>query len=267
MKCIFCKAESSGSKSREHIIPESLGNHFYILDKGVVCDTCNNYFSLKIEKPLLNMSFFKQVRHKANVVSKKGNIPSDRGFMISPDAAVDFHKDKQLGETIEVNDSAARKKMKNRKRINVFSVIFAPPGEGNIVISKFIGKVGIELLAFYSQHFKTSLDDAVNPVCFDEIKRYIKKANKNEFWPYTARTLYHPEAGVHSPRDNQYYTIIVQPELINSEPGDLFLQLLIGGGEYTIDLLNPTTDFISEWFRKNNERSPALEKAIKNITS
>jgi hypothetical protein len=53
MRCIFCKNDSSNSKSVEHIIPESLGNTTRTLPKGVVCDTCNNYFARKVEKPFL----------------------------------------------------------------------------------------------------------------------------------------------------------------------------------------------------------------------
>lgn len=266
MKCIFCKSESSTSKSREHIIPESLGNQYYILDKGIVCDSCNNYFSIKIEKPLLEMNFFKQVRHKSNIVSKKGNIPPDKGFMLNPEASIRFHKNKYLDERIEIDDPKAREILKKRKSVNTFNVVFAPPNEGNVIISKFLGKVGIEMLAFYSQYYKTPLDEAVNGIHFEEIKRYIRTGNKNEYWPYKSRFLYHPEAGIHNPTEDQYYTIIAQPELINSESGDIFFQILICGGEFTIDLINPNTTYYSEWLGKNANRSMSLEKAIKNIT-
>ncbi|WP_414849776.1 HNH endonuclease [Kosakonia quasisacchari] len=54
MKCIFCKMESTSSKSVEHIIPESLWNTKNILPAGIVCDKCNNYFSRKVEKPFIS---------------------------------------------------------------------------------------------------------------------------------------------------------------------------------------------------------------------
>lgn len=38
MHCIFCKCDSTNSKSVEHIIPESLGNKSHILRPGIVCD-------------------------------------------------------------------------------------------------------------------------------------------------------------------------------------------------------------------------------------
>lgn len=52
VRCIFCKQNSEGSRSVEHIIPESIGNTRHILPRGTVCDRCNNYFSRKVEGPL-----------------------------------------------------------------------------------------------------------------------------------------------------------------------------------------------------------------------
>lgn len=33
------------TSSEEHIIPKSLGNDDLILEKGTICDACNNYFA------------------------------------------------------------------------------------------------------------------------------------------------------------------------------------------------------------------------------
>jgi hypothetical protein len=67
MRCIFCKQDSKDSKTIEHIIPESLGNKDHILLSGVVCDKCNNYFGLKVEKPLLETDYFKQARFRNSI--------------------------------------------------------------------------------------------------------------------------------------------------------------------------------------------------------
>lgn len=72
--CIFCHNDSSTSKSAEHIIPESLGNKEYILPTGYVCDTCNNYFSIKIERDLLTQPYFVSMRFRNEILTKKGNL-------------------------------------------------------------------------------------------------------------------------------------------------------------------------------------------------
>src|ERR1035437_2287572 len=81
MKCIFCRSISSDSKSIEHIIPESLGNKTHTLPKGVVCDKCNNYFANKIEKKVLELAYFKSLRGRNVIETKKGKIPGIPGFI------------------------------------------------------------------------------------------------------------------------------------------------------------------------------------------
>lgn len=84
MQCIFCHKESYTSKSVEHIIPESLGNNMHVLPKGYVCDECNNYFSIKIEKKLLAQPYFVSMRFRNEILTKKGKLVKER--MIFPGA-------------------------------------------------------------------------------------------------------------------------------------------------------------------------------------
>ncbi len=84
-RCIFCHEESSTSKSIEHIIPESLGNKHHFLPKGYVCDKCNNYFSIKIEKELLAQPYFVSLRFRNEILTKKGKLVKEK--MIFPETA------------------------------------------------------------------------------------------------------------------------------------------------------------------------------------
>src|ERR1700740_3037953 len=72
MRCIFCTAPSSTSRSVEHIIPESLGNTRHVLPKGAVCDTCNNYFARKVEQPVLSHRSIRNLRAWNGLRSKGG---------------------------------------------------------------------------------------------------------------------------------------------------------------------------------------------------
>jgi hypothetical protein len=67
--CIFCKNESPFS-SVEHIIPESLGNDIVILEKGWVCDKCNNVIS-SFEGRVLSKSILGIERCRLKVITKK----------------------------------------------------------------------------------------------------------------------------------------------------------------------------------------------------
>ena len=95
-KCIFCNQDSTNSESVEHIIPESLGNEELILDKGIVCDKCNNYFSREIESPVLNLDGFKQLRFYELIESKRGRIPNSDALFCGEKC--DIHWQKVNGE-------------------------------------------------------------------------------------------------------------------------------------------------------------------------
>ena len=75
MRCIFCKVDSSETRSVEHVIPESLGNTDHVVPLGLVCDGCNRYFGTKIEQPLLSSSIFRDLRRNMDIPNKRGKLP------------------------------------------------------------------------------------------------------------------------------------------------------------------------------------------------
>lgn len=74
MQCIFCHKDASTSTSVEHIIPESLGNKHIYLPKRYVCDACNHYFAIKIEKELLNQPYYISPRCRNEIRSKRNRL-------------------------------------------------------------------------------------------------------------------------------------------------------------------------------------------------
>lgn len=263
MKCIFCNIPSLDSKSVEHVIPESLGNTTYVLEKGVVCDGCNNYFARKIEQPLLEMPFFKQLRHKLNIESKKGRIPSKKGFIIDPDVAeVIFTKDKEKGVGIEMPDENVRKRISRRKKIPVFTVEFGLFDTRNAIISKFLAKAGIEGLACDVVRFNGNIDEVVNQEAFDSVKRYCRYAKTNEFWPYTLRQIKFPTQEGTDSSSGSLREVIFHYTFIYTDTSHFFYQLYLSGVELTIDMVNPTTDHVMNWQKNNPSKCEALEKAF-----
>src|SRR5271170_2839392 len=85
MRCLFCKSTSDSSRSVEHIIPESIGNTRRTLPRGAVCDQCNNYFSRKVEAPVLSHQLFRNLRAWHQVPNKRGRSPSLVGFVAGTD--------------------------------------------------------------------------------------------------------------------------------------------------------------------------------------
>lgn len=81
MRCIFCKKDGTTSVSKEHIIPESLGNTLHTLPLGVVCDTCNDYFAREVEKPFLESEPVRSLRFEQAIINKRGKIPTLTGVI------------------------------------------------------------------------------------------------------------------------------------------------------------------------------------------
>ncbi|CAG5082960.1 HNH endonuclease [Parvicella tangerina] len=68
--CIVC-LEAKEAKSIEHIVSESFGNKTYLLEKGALCDECNNLFS-KFEETALSRTVLAMERARLGMASKKG---------------------------------------------------------------------------------------------------------------------------------------------------------------------------------------------------
>lgn len=75
--CIYCASADGTFTTREHTLPESLGNSHSILPRGWVCDDCQSAFSA-IEGEVLKMAPFAVTRILATRYTKEGRFPSCR---------------------------------------------------------------------------------------------------------------------------------------------------------------------------------------------
>jgi hypothetical protein len=148
MRCIFCKNDSSSSVSREHIIPESLGNTMHTLPPGVVCDACNNYFSRKVEKPFLESESVRALRFEQALVSKKGKIPRLTGIITPIEAKVTLTRfpSGPIIASVDTHEEA----LSILEQSSGGHLIFpSPPGTpSGAVVSRFLAKIAVEAMAF-----------------------------------------------------------------------------------------------------------------------
>jgi hypothetical protein len=85
--CLFCRRSDGGFSSREHVLPESLGNTELVLPPGVVCDRCNNGVLASADKTLCEFFPLTMRRTLLGIRSKAGTVPETRfmkGRMASP---------------------------------------------------------------------------------------------------------------------------------------------------------------------------------------
>jgi hypothetical protein len=256
MKCIFCKEISDNSKSVEHIIPESLGNKTHILSQGIVCDKCNQYFALKVEKKLLEKKYFMEVRHRNLIESKKRKIPKSKGIM---GGEVDIVKSRDGRTEIVVEDSKIFNGIINGNIKHMIVPIIQEPEPNDKILSRFLAKVAIESLAqrFYPHDGWNEMlveKEELNP-----LRNYARYGTQNEYWEYHQRRVYNETDRFFNPNvSDEPYEVLHEQNLVYLQKEQLYLVLILFGIEYTINLTNPKISGYLEWLKENNNKSPII---------
>jgi len=251
MRCIFCRTDSSTSKSREHIIPESLGNTSLVLPPGVVCDKCNNYFSREVEKPFLESDAVRALRFHQGLESKKGRVPSVTG-LITPDVPVIVTRIPKYDFTsIKVPTEAFERLMQSK---NVQLIFSAGPEPDIRVVSRFMAKVALEAMAKRIFEHDGGQDYLCDERQLDDLRDHARRGRISR-WPIHARRIYNAHAKTALPGAAPVQMIHESDFLVTSW-GEWFFVLAIFGLELTINLGGPEIQGYERWLRENNEASP-----------
>lgn len=255
MKCIFCKNDSSNSKSIEHIVPESLGNKSNILERGVVCDKCNNYFAQKIEKEVLEIKYFKDLRHRNGIESKKGRIP--RGKAIVPitnfEGEVIIHKDFPNEVIIDTESFDLIK----QGRINHLILPFdnRPPTD-NKYVSRFLAKVGLEMMASrVLEAFPNDQTKFATEASLDPVRNYARYNPKNENWVYSVRKIYEEDEAFFT-EDGSSLDMVFECDFLQTELMELYFVIALKGVEFVINMAGSSIEGYNLWLHQNNNISP-----------
>lgn len=264
MRCIFCKNDSTNSKSVEHIIPESLGNKNNILPKGVVCDNCNSYFGSKIEKTVLEMPYFKSLRGRIMIENKKGKIPSVSGFTKSKDI-IEINFSSKSENTIEViyNDGKTLNAILNSKELYV--PLIPEPPQNNLDVSKFLGLIALEAFAQRVSSIENWQEDFIENNSLDELRNFVRYGKGYAMWPYHIRRIdgenqvkFCKESNKFLEKLNEYDFLIPDVSSFDNEihhVDNLYFVLGIMGIEYTINLTNAGLNRYFTWLSENKNKS------------
>jgi hypothetical protein len=264
MRCIFCKGDSSLSKSVEHIIPESLGNKDHVLRKGIVCDKCNNYFARKVEKEVLEMYYFRSLRGRNQIESKKGKMPSIPGFMGDENKfEVEVFSNKSNFHEIVILDKRVFNSKKDFNKLYI--PVLAHPPKDNLNISRFIGKVALEALALKVSNVHNWQEELIKNEALDELRNYVRYGNSRKIWPYYTRIIYQENQISFDKESHETYEILHEFDfLIPDKPAingelyaieDFYFVMAVMGVEYTINLTNGGLTRYFTWLADNQNKS------------
>lgn len=272
MKCIFCKSDTLSSKSEEHIIPESLGNKSIILPKGCVCDKCNNYFSLKIEKIILDEPYFISLRHRHLIYSKRNkSIPQTYFLLENAGYKIDAKLIQANNDYFfSIENTSMFEAIKNSKTKRLISILYPMPQIPNRLMSRFLIKCALEYILFISKeddNYLSSSEYLTNHSGFDALRDYARY-DKGAFWEYSQRIIY-PEYTTFKDKDDlNRYQVLHEMKLFYTDKEsdrngntllELYFILVIMGVEYVICVSDRNISGYSEWLKTRNYISPIFD--------
>jgi len=167
--CIFCDIEND-SKSTEHIVPESLGNSDYILEKSKVCDSCNNRFS-RFEAKALSNTIFLMERARFGRRTKKGKNAKGKVDKLSIEGDKNFTRN-----LLTVKGLDSENFINFNPETGQGDLIVKPFDKSEVATSKLLLKMGIESLFTSQKKIYMSYD-------FTDLRDYLL-AKTNKDWPF-----------------------------------------------------------------------------------
>jgi hypothetical protein len=270
MRCIFCKRDSTGSRSEEHIIPQSLGNEEHVLPPEVVCDACNNYFASSIEQMVLESGEFKSARFNMVIPNKRNRVPSLDGMLLplqpgmAMREAVRFHRadvsrnPEDGSYNLFPNDEAAAAVADGR--ITQVIIPTSGPKPDRRVFSRFLGKVAVEAMAArLLQNAPEMLEAFVQDDQIDHLRNYARYGKQGLEWPYSERRIYPADFSFPTP-DGGSYEVLHEFDFLYTEQGEMYFVLAILGTEYAINMASPDSEGYTQWLAEHGGSSPLYRK-------
>ena len=274
MQCIFCHKDSSTSKSVEHIIPESLGNKEHILPKGYVCDTCNNYFSVKIEKELLSQPYFASMRRRNDIRTKHGRYAKENFIFpsvmdISP---VSYNPEEKI---VYIDNDSVINAIISGRCTKAYSLFYEEPDYPNVIMSRFLAKCAYEY--FLYNMGKDNYDLCVQEYLgrgkdlLKELRKYARYG-VGKYWQYNQRRIYSEGDYFYNQDENICYEILHEMKLFVKEhkhfqngnvEAEIYFVMAIAGIEYAICLSDPDISEYQKWIEGNKGLSPLKDDAEK----
>ena len=264
MTCIFCKLDSSGSHSVEHIIPESLGNTEHVLAAGIVCDRCNNYFSNHVEGPLLADPYFADQRFRASIKTKKGKAPRVQGLHLQSRVELELYRNLDssgisVGAAHEKDEAVWVESLLKRSEAGSF-LIPTPDAPSESLMSRFLAKLALECLARRLADVDGGISEIASKPELDPIRNYARRGYPKN-WPFHCRRLY-PADFAFAETGRSPYEVLHEWTLLYEDDQLLYLVVAIFGVEYAINLGEPEIATYAVWLKDNHHSSPLYPNGL-----
>ncbi len=266
MPCIFCRADASSSRSVEHIVPESLGNQSRVLPAGTVCDRCNAYFAVKVEKPLLESAWLTSLRFHEAIPSKRGRIPTVVGIHAESSVSVTACKTVDGATDIIVNERDEDRLCRSLDKQGKGRLVFCAEHPVPIpLVERFMAKCAVEMLAqrvMSTPDWRSALERQSE---LDPIRRFARFGDGDR-WPVHIRRIY-PSNTAFLFDDGNPEQVMHEYDLLYSDRNELYAVLILFGLEFSINLGGPELDGYLDWIQRFGGLSPLYTRKGRHQTS
>jgi hypothetical protein len=256
MRCLFCKGDSSGSQSVEHGIPEALGNTTFILPRGIVCDRCNNYFAVKVERPLLEDGWLRDMRARQGVPSKRKRLLPVNGHLQDTDISIVGFRVAPDKVAFGLSESNARPITRGELATSANRLFIhdeSLPIDRRL-FSRLIAKIALELVAQRIHHVPEWETFAIDHPQFDPIREYAR-FGRGPNWPVFSRRIYEEEATIILPNGEQHQ-VLHEGDFLLTPENHGYAVICIFGVEHAINLTEPSVASYRRWLKKHDGQSP-----------
>ncbi|MEY2496154.1 MAG: hypothetical protein QOJ45_2646 [Verrucomicrobiota bacterium] len=238
------------------MVPQSLGNSKHKLPPGWVCDSCNHYFAIKVEKPVLDSDYFRHARHRNRIISKKGRIPplevvfgpngEELGMYVTPKGQRGIYALSEAAESSWINHLFTK---------GGGSIYIVEPRKADRRdVSRLLTKVALEIFAFRLHHMIGWNDVIVDHRQLDEIRGYAR-FGVGMMWPFYERRIYSENKEWIS-KTGESTEVLHEFDVLVTPWQEYFAIICILGVEYVVNLGGAEIDGYVRWLNENESVSP-----------
>lgn len=254
LNCLFCRCASFDAVSEEHVLPVALGNSTLVVPAGVVCDACNNYFAVKVEKPLVEVGRFRDLRARQGLRSRRGRTLARRAVLSGTDWPASFLV---VGDRVvfwaDHADSAER--FWDRVDSDPEAALLPVNSDyiDNARLSRLLAKGALEHLALRT-HKVAGWERYAWSHEFDRLRQWAR-AGLGGPWPVNERRLYDEDTPFIQP-DGTLRQTIWEAELWAVTPHCHYWVVCIFGVEYAINYREREVASYRNWLSTHGGLSP-----------
>ena len=213
-----------------------------------MCDTCNNYFARKVEKPFLQHPAIYMLRHEQRLPNKRGFIPAARGVLL-PNIPVTLqpYTGGRMSE-LEIPPEHVPTFLTRKHDTLILPHDMDPP-EG-AVVSRFLAKAALETFASRILDDPEWRESLVDEPQLDLLRNHARRGTDPK-WPYHSRQVYDAD---HVDADGMQ--IVHEFLLLTTEYDEWYFILALFGTEYALNMGGPEIDGYIAWLEANEGKSP-----------